>query len=82
MMTQLHNQECTCEKCYEKLALLVWTNRFFRSLTVEGVRRRVMLLESLGTALEEWEAWAEVRPLPPPPSRLLPPSGAQTRALQ
>jgi hypothetical protein len=48
-----HPSDCTCERCTEKLALIIWTNRLFRSLTVQAVRARVALLEQLPIHPEE-----------------------------
>lgn len=50
-----HSPGCTCERCTEKLALIVWTTRLFRSLTVQAVRARVAALERLPVAVEELE---------------------------
>ena len=65
MVTKLeHSPECVCERCTEKLALIVWTNRLFQSLTVQAVRERVRLLEARPIAPEDLEALATAYQLP------------------
>ena len=49
-----HAEQCSCERCYEKLALIVWTTRLFRSLPIDEVRARVRMLEDTTVPVDEW----------------------------
>ena len=57
-----HAEECSCERCYERLGLIVWTTRLFWSLPLDELRARVRMLEDTTAPMEDRELVAAGAP--------------------